>query len=212
MTDIVAPPKVEPEFTTDWFDISKPRWENLVPWANPSRILEVGSYEGASACFLIEKLASKKPIELHCVDTWEGSIESQENDMASVESRFDANTALMIRQATEEVRLVKHKDRSDAVLTRLLAEGKAGYFDFVYIDGSHQAPDVLCDAVLGFRLCRPGGVLVFDDYLWRDRTLREHDVLRTPKMAIDAFTNIYARKIKILPAHLYQLYLTKLSD
>jgi hypothetical protein len=39
------------------------------PQINPSRVLKVGSYEGASACFLIDKLADAGTIETHCVDT-----------------------------------------------------------------------------------------------------------------------------------------------
>ena len=203
---------MESEFTTNWFQISKSNWEQLIPRTNPSMILEIGSYEGASACFVIEKLGNEKPIEIHCVDTWTGSIESKESDMDSVERRFDNNTAIAICKVSHDVKLVKHKGMSDQILSRLVADGYAGHFDFVYIDGSHQAPDVLCDAVLGFRLCKAGGVMVFDDYLWTDRSAREHDTLRTPKPAIDAFTNIYAKKISIFSAPLYQLYLKKLAD
>ena len=36
-------------------------------------------------------------------------------------------------------------------------------FDFVYVDGSHLALDVLVDAALAWRLLSPGGVLVFDE-------------------------------------------------
>jgi len=204
--------KAAPEFTTNWFEMSKPRWEALLPRKNPSKILEIGSYEGASACFVIEKLGSRKPIEIHCIDTWEGSIETTERDMAAVERRFDRNTSIVIEAAAHEVKLTKHKGRSDQILARLLAEGYAGYFDMVYVDGSHQAPDVLCDAVLGFRLCKTGGVMIFDDYLWTDRTAGDPDILRTPKPAIDAFTNLYSKKLKFFSAMLYQVYLEKLSD
>lgn len=206
------PERKSPEFTKNWFDVSKSNWENLVPRSNPSRILEIGSYEGASACFMIEKLGGQKPIEIHCIDTWEGSIESTETNMPAVERRFDSNTEIAMSEAKHEVTLKKHKGRSDQILSRLLTEEYTGYFDFVYIDGSHQAPDVLCDAVLAFRLCKPGGIMVFDDYLWSDRSLKEQDILRTPKLAIDAFTNIYRKKIMIFSAMLYQIYLKKLSD
>ena len=37
-------------------------------------------------------------------------------------------------------------------------------FDLIYIDASHYAPDVLSDAVLAFKLLKPGGILIFDDY------------------------------------------------
>ncbi len=41
-------------------------------------------------------------------------------------------------------------------------------YDFIYIDGGHGATDVLEDAVLSFRLAKPGAVIAFDDYLWND--------------------------------------------
>ncbi|MBO6560799.1 MAG: class I SAM-dependent methyltransferase [Nisaea sp.] len=204
--------KAAPEFTTDWFQISRSVWESLIPRRKPARILEIGSYEGASACFVVQKLANEQQIEIHCIDTWEGSVETKERDMGAVERRFDMNMAIVTEAATHEVKLTKHKGRSDLVLSRLLAEGYAGYFDLVYVDGSHQAPDVLCDAVLGFRLCRTGGVMVFDDYLWRDPSDPAKNVMRTPKPAIDAFTNIYSDKIRFFSAALYQVYLEKLSD
>jgi predicted O-methyltransferase YrrM len=97
-------------------------------------------------------------------------------------------------------------------LAKLLASGKEGFFDFIYVDGSHQAPDVLCDAVMSFRLLRPGGIIAFDDYLWQEPLPYGADPIRSPKIAIDAFTNIYCRKITVLSMHLYQLYVRKLSD
>ena len=203
------------KFSTSWFEQSAQRaWENLIPQLRPQKMLEVGSFEGASACFLIDKLASKHDIELYCVDTWGGGIEHQEAhvDMHGVEQRFQANVDEAIRHATKSVRLELRKGHSDHQLAKLLAEGKAGYFDFVYIDGSHQAPDVLCDAVLGFKLLRVGGLMAFDDYLWSENKPAKTDVLRCPKIAIDAFVTINSQKIRVLPAPLYQLYVHKLSD
>ncbi len=62
----------------------------------PSRVLEVGSYEGASACFLVDEIASDRPLELHCIDTWANGIEHQKDgpvviDMDAVKGRFDRN-------------------------------------------------------------------------------------------------------------------------
>jgi predicted O-methyltransferase YrrM len=37
-------------------------------------------------------------------------------------------------------------------------------FDFIYVDGSHQTADVLLDACLSFKLVKPGGIILFDDY------------------------------------------------
>jgi len=204
--------------TNQWFeDAAKNVWDTFIPKLNPKRILEIGSYEGASTCYLIEKLAHTQNIEIHCIDTWQGGIEHQrggeaETDMSAVEKRFHHNTQTASRQASHTVQLVLHKSFSDVALSRLLAQGKQGYFDFIYIDGSHQAPDVLCDAVLSFRLLRKNGMIAFDDYLWQESLPSGTDPIRCPKPAIDAFTNIYCRKLKIISAPLYQLYIEKISD
>ena len=98
---------------------------------------------------------------------------------------------------------------------KLITKGDKFYFsdfDFIYIDGSHQAPDVLYDALLSFRLLRVGGIMVFDDYLWAENIGFEHDPIRCPKPAIDAFTNIYCRKVLTLTQPLYQLYVQKISN
>lgn len=205
------------KFTNNWFNTSKGVWDSLIPKINPTRILEIGSYEGASTCYLIEMLAASKDIELHCVDTWEGGVENlkggdNEVNMSSVEQRFHQNTKTAIGNAKNIVNLVIHKEFSDIALSKMIAEGKQGYFDFIYVDGSHQAPDVLCDALLSFRLLKNNGVVAFDDYLWEEELPNGTDPIRCPKSAIDAFTNIYCRKIKIIRAPLYQLYVQKISD
>lgn len=203
------------DFTVTWFEqLARANWDDLLTQISPSHLLEIGSYEGASACYLIEKLGARGPLEIVCVDTWEGGVEHQEaaTDMASVEARFDHNIALARAAVTHPVQLLKLKGRSDHWLAQLLADGKRGHFDFIYIDGSHQAPDVLCDAVLAFHLLKVDGVMIFDDYLWSEHPPQQLDPLRCPKPAIDAFVNLHARKIAILRAPLYQLFLRKVAD
>jgi predicted O-methyltransferase YrrM len=205
----------EYDFTARWFEESaRFVWDQLIPQIKPTRILEVGSYEGASACYLINAAAPDSSIEIHCVDSWEGGAEHQSDglDMREVESRFKHNTQLAIANSRGKVELVVHKGLSDVCLARLMSEGKRGYFDFVYIDGSHQAPDVLCDAVLGFKLLKIGGWLAFDDYLWAETGPTSKDPLRCPKPAIDAFVNIHFQKVHIIKAPLYQLYMQKVAD
>lgn len=208
----------EYQFTNNWFlSTAKTVWDQFIPRISPARILEIGSYEGASTCYLIDQLAQSRAIEIHCVDNWQGGIENQpggfaESDMSAVERRFLHNTGLSKARAAHRVDLVCHKGNSDRELAALVADGKEGYFDFVYVDGSHQAPDVLCDAVLSFRLLRVNGVMAFDDYLWSETLPSGVDPIRCPKPAIDAFTNLYCRKLRILSAPLYQIYVQKIAD
>jgi predicted O-methyltransferase YrrM len=205
------------QFTNNWFADVRGVWDQLIPQIKPAKILEVGSYEGQSTCYLIKTLSQFFPLEIHCIDTWEGGVEHQadgfvETDMNAVEARFASNMKLATRNAPNPVALSCHKGFSDIELAKLLVGNKRNYFDFIYIDGSHQAPDVLCDAVLSFRLLRVGGVIAFDDYLWAEELPRGIDPIRCPKPAIDAFTNIYCRKVRIISAPLYQLYVRKVSD
>ena len=77
-------------------------------------------------------------------------------------------------------------------------------YDFIYIDASHTAPDVLTDACMAWPLLKKDGVMVFDDYLWGD----PKNILHRPKLAVDAFTNIFAEQL--LPVHFgYQAVVRK---
>jgi predicted O-methyltransferase YrrM len=206
------------EFSNTWFQNSaKGVWDQLIPNLNPRRILEIGAFEGAATCYLIEKLALTRGLEIHCIDSWEGGIEHNpgnlvESYMSQVEGRFKHNTELALSAVQNKVELIIHKGLSDAELPKLLISGKKSHFDFIYVDGSHQAPDVLFDAVVGFKLLKVGGVMAFDDYIWAENLPGGVDPIRCPKPAVDAFTNIYCRKIKIIPAPLAQLYIQKVSE
>jgi hypothetical protein len=147
------------EFSTNWFQRTLAVWDRLIPKVNPQKVLEIGSFEGAATCYLIENLAPKQRIEIHCIDTWEGGVEHQaggfvETNMNAVEMRFKHNIEVASSKVQNNVDLVVHKGPSDIELAKLFTSEKKNYFDFIYVDGSHQAPDVLCDAVLSFRLLK----------------------------------------------------------
>jgi predicted O-methyltransferase YrrM len=198
------------EFSIDWFSGNIPVWDQLVPRFNPKRFLEIGSYEGRSTCYLIETFGAKGPVDVHCIDTWQGGVEHDRTAMSEVERRFDHNVALARQKAMHPVSVAKHKKPSHLALAELLAAGQALSFDVVYVDGSHQAPDVLADAVLSFHLLRKGGLMIFDDYLWTMEPLGQQDAFNMPKPAIDAFMNIFQRKMLVVRgAPVYQLYAAK---
>ena len=71
-------------------------------------------------------------------------------------------------------------------------------FDFIYIDGSHMAVDVLTDLILSFRLLKIGGLCICDDYYWTPE-IDNFDLGKSPKMAIDAFSSIYSKRIGFMP-------------
>ena len=200
------------EFTNEWFNRHAGVWKQLLGRFQPRRILEIGSYEGRSACFVVETCAADRDIELHCVDSWAGGVEHDRTAMPVVEQRFDRNLEIARSRVGGKVDLHKHKSLSAAALVALLAAGQGQSFDLIYVDGSHQAPDVLSDAVLAFMLLKVGGVLIFDDYLWAEDHKHPRDPIECPKIAIDAFLNINIRKLRIITAPVAQIYAQKISD
>lgn len=205
------------ELTNKWHLNADANFRAIFPRLRPRRILEVGSYEGASICLMLEILQevdSEKTYEIHAIDTWEGGAEHQpgasaEADMGEVEKRFVRNMELLGSQARCKHELFVYKDRSLHAMSFLIANDKHEYFDFIYIDGSHESADVIADAALSFELLRPGGILGFDDYLWKQPGAA--DINRSPKFAIDSFVNIYADKLTVIGGlPLYQLYCQKL--
>lgn len=201
------------EYSADWFSLHIPYWDQLMAMKQPSRIVEVGSYEGRSTCYLIEKNARERAIELWCVDTWEGGVDNDPTVMGDVERRFDHNVALARSRVDYPVEVVKIKSQSNVALCELVASGNSSTMDMVYVDGSHQAPDVLSDAVIAFGLLKVGGLMIFDDYLWHMEAPAQRDPLNMPKPAIDAFLNIFLRKMSIIHGSpMRQVYAEKIAD
>ena len=216
-TDTAVEPDETPrvpsyEFTQDWFSNHIPTWDGILARLQPRRVMEIGSYEGLSTTYLIEKCTAFGPLQLHCVDTWQGAVDLPPELMAGVEARFDANVAVAIGNAGAGVSLQKVKQRSNVALAAKIAAGEA-LFDLIYVDGSHTAADVLTDAILAFQLVRVGGVMIFDDYLWSMEPALSVDPLNLPKPAIDAFAAIFMRKVRVLPdLPNTQCYIEKIAD
>ena len=201
------------DFTADWFSSKIPPWQEILSELKPSKLLEVGCFEGRSACFLIDTCGAERSIEIDCIDTWLGGAEHRRSifETGAVEDRFDRNIARAKQAAKYDVVVLKSKQDSLTALATLVIDPlSCGSYDFVYIDGSHIASDVLTDAVLAFRLLREGGIMIFDDYTWR--LGKENDILAVPKLAIDAFTTIFGRNLQILHDYpVEQFYLRKLG-
>jgi predicted O-methyltransferase YrrM len=193
----------EYQFTKDWFNWAPEVWTQLIPHlsgeAGRRTFLEIGSFEGRSTVWIAENMMQDGDW-IVCIDTWEGGEEHSAEDMAAVEARFRANLVLATEKLPDR-RIIQHKGTSVAMLAWL--HGKET-FDFIYIDGSHIAKDVLTDACMAWPLLKPKGMMVFDDYMWGN----PRDILHRPKPAIDAFCNIFAEEAEIVHVG-YQLVVRK---
>ena len=180
-------------YQSDWFTPQIPIWEKyLNEYKGKEHIsfLEIGSFEGRSAVWLLTTILTSPSARLICIDTFGGSIENQTKhhiDLTQIEKNFDSN----IGQTGSGNKVAKIKDLSSRAFQKLPYLSQ----DVIYIDGSHTAPDVLSDCVLYFHLLKVGGIMIFDDYEWEETGMAG---LNTPKPAIDAFLSIYQEKIEVL--------------
>jgi len=193
---------VEYQYTKDWFAWAPKVWEQLVPHL-PARknFLEIGSFEGRSAVWITQHMMEDGG-EIYCIDTWEGGDEHTPEDMAGTEERFKHNIDLIMDNFVDR-KVLPIKSKSVEGLAGLLAHKKQ--FDFIYIDGSHLAKDVLTDACMAWPLLKPKGFMVFDDYAWKPQGFT---LLQRPKVAVDAFVNMFEDELTIAHSG-YQLIVRK---
>jgi predicted O-methyltransferase YrrM len=166
------------------------RWEPYLKTLEnrDARILEIGSFEGMSACYFLWRLPDA---DVTCIDTFEGgpSFTAVDADVAGLEAAFDRNVALV-----DSRRVRKLVGESAGHLLALLREGQR--FDLVFVDGSDLALDVLVDAALSWQLLKPDGYMIFDNYLWRSPL--GQDPLFHPAPAVDAFLDLVGNHCKLL--------------
>lgn len=198
------------KFTKDWFAWAPEVWKQLIPMLpgepGERNFLEIGSFEGRSAVWIIENMMQDGD-HLDCIDTWEGGEEHGAEDMDAVWNRFQPNIELAMSKFDRKRFALPWKTDSLTFLGAAIGEGKQYPYDFIYIDGSHTAPDVLTDACLAWQLLKPRGFIVFDDYMWGP----SRDILHRPKIAIDAFCNIFAEQAEIVHVG-YQLAVRKKGE
>ena len=182
-----------PVYTRDWNSRNIAIWNKyLSPLMGLSNIhaLEIGTFEGRSALWLLEHVFTDPTASITCIDFFH---------RPGQEARFQHNIAFAKRAA----QLVKRKGNSHNILPEFIHD----YFDLIYIDGSHDAASVLLDAFLSWPLLKPGGILIFDDYLLNKKASVSH----TPKLAIDIFLKYHTEKCEVLHCD-YQVILRKNID
>ena len=186
------------QFTSNWVSRHIPTWQKYLKSQRGRRglqFLEIGSWEGRSACWFLQNILTHRTSRIVCIDTFQGAPDELKlhkhlrDAIGSIEQHFDHNIRFI--GAKKKVRKIKGSSR---VALRLL---QANSFDLIYIDGSHLAGDVLLDAALCWDLLKKGGIMIFDDYRWKCVTNKRNPLL-SPRLAIDVFRSLFRDRIKIL--------------
>ncbi len=166
-------------FTADWFTEHAPHWLEMLGHLRdmPAKVLEVGSYEGRSACWMMDNLLLHPDALLLCVDVWDGK------DPCLGDKTLTAEQAFMKNVRWYGKRVQRWKGPSVSAMSCLYDAGK--WYDLVFVDGNHEGSAALLDLLLAWELLHPGGYLVMDDYGWSSPLLRSQ-----PADAWNAFVSV----------------------
>lgn len=172
------------KFSNDWFSQNIPTFEKLNKLTSIQKVLEIGVYEGMSTCWMLDKMLPSNASIL-CIDP----LENEEIYEAFIQN------VVVVKKPNQTVTF--YRQTSAKALPYLLLQDT--HYDFIYVDGSHQAPDVLFDAVNAWQILRQGGIMLFDDYAGGD----------TVRPAVDCFLACFAGQYEVVEQG-YQLGVQKL--
>jgi len=118
-------------------------------------MVEIGSYLGASSCFLAAAALEIQGARLHCVDTWEN--EGMSEGSRDTWQDFQCNTR-------EYQYVIKsHRGRSLNI-----ARTFAQRIDLIFIDGDHSYEGCHGDIVNWLPLVKAGGCVILHDLRWAE--------------------------------------------
>ena len=195
-------------FTTsqdDWFTRNISIWEPFIddllstlPVGHAPRALEVGSKEGRSAVYILNKICNTPDSLLVCIDHF---------DPLRTEAGLERHAKVIHNLTLTGSPFRILDDYSIPGLMTLLNEealtDQDGGFDFVYIDGPHEAEDTFLNAELAWRLTRPGGLIILDGWDGEPASKIHH-----PTKGINAFITLHEGQFELLHKE-YQVILRK---
>lgn len=165
--------------------------------------LEIGVFEARTSVFLLDNVLNvqypdRPQGELHCIEpeiTKNGKFNLSQHDNCYLYNKTSLATLI------------------DFIQKRGMK------FDFIYVDGDHNACGLLDDLILSWKLLKLNGIMLIDDYEMETldpwfyvshREFKNTPRLRFthPRIAIDAFRNIYRGQYDMVVDN-YQIGLRK---
>lgn len=199
----------KPTFTNAWFaDRIQPLWDlQLLSIGDhgrrPLTYLELGTYEGQSLCWMLDNVLTHPESTAIGVDPFIAVRRRAQHEMAAVRDRAISN--LSLSQYKDRVTLIELTSR-EFLLSGVLGRSS---IDILYIDGDHNAPAVLQDAVLGWPLVREGGLVIFDDYHLEADHQRKYPGVRE---AVEGILASFRRRYEVVWMTSRQVGLKKIRD
>lgn len=178
------------KFSTDWFTDKIPNFEvcmNAIDGKHQT-FLEIGVFEGRATCWLL-KHGLDDDGTIFCIDPFYGvkGFPVADEGLYSV---FKSNTEKVRRPLQK---LLTYQQTSTQALSELIYDMSVK-FNFIYVDGAHDARSTLTDLCMAWPLLKKGGVMLIDDYEWIHADTEQEK----PKLAVDCFLEIYQGKYELL--------------
>ena len=174
----------------------------------PVEILEIGTFEGRTAFWFLDNIPNAKVT----------SIDPE------VGPNFRHNFTEWAKD-NEQTKFTRFNWKCEYSFRALLAEIAAGkQYDFIYVDGCHNACCILEDAILSWKVLKTKGILLFDDYqmeisdnwfyiMHKEFTTEKRYGLmfQHPKSAIDSFLALYKGQYEMYIDN-YQIGVIKFAE
>jgi predicted O-methyltransferase YrrM len=147
-----------PNAGEDWFgDLNKKVLSSIVPGLpKGSRILEIGSWLGRSAAFMLQL---NPGVTISCCDTWEGDKSHQEQGLTdNLFGRFKTNMETLGLLDRVEILQCDSKDLHERL-------GPNNNYQLVYIDAYHSDDAAYQDVKTAYKHIENGRFIVGDDWM-----------------------------------------------
>lgn len=178
--------KVEPDL--QGWGSEHPVFEEIIATLKPRRIIEVGTWKGASAinmANLCKKYLGDEDFEIVCVDTFLGSFEHWDRTsikMDFINGRPDIYNKFLTNVIEAKLQNVITPFPVDATNGYFTLKGMGYQADLIYIDAGHDYNSAVDDLAHYSELLRVGGYMLGDDYHWPDVIAASHDVFGPTKV------------------------------
>lgn len=143
--------------THQWF-VGSEIQKHLLKFIDPKQkitMLEIGSYEGLSACCFLDNIMYHDDSTLDCVDPFD--ISDTTSPLTNV---TESNCRYNISHSINSTKCSIYKMYSSDFFP--IAKK---IYDIIYIDGSHLPDDIKYDMRKADRCLKVGGIMWMDDYL-----------------------------------------------
>ena len=158
--------------------------------------LEIGSWEGGSASYILNNYKTKK---VFCVDIWDKFDDEYKEDHLKRFKNFKFNMnefkgKFSFFKNTSDEFFMQNKEK----------------FDIIYIDGWHEEPQVYKDINNSWNSLNINGIIICDDFFYGDITVKNNLINELPARAINKFIKEKRDKLKIICVNNSQIFFKKI--